>query len=89
MQSEEVLEPREMVELRSRMKQEQQEAGTKCRVLLHKVLDLKPPLVNTAQVYEWREEMDQFYLDLGKVSVCSIAEAGWSLVYQVVRNQLL
>ena len=57
--------PREMDRLKEQLTAEQKEVGFKRKELIDQLLELKPPKVNTTQVYEWREAADKLYEDLG------------------------
>ncbi len=57
--------PQEMDQLKDALTAEQKVAGLKRKELIDQLLELKPPKINTALVYEWREAADKLYEDLG------------------------
>lgn len=71
MEDREITSPTEMNRLMEELTVEQKRAGIKRKELMDQVLELKPPKVSPALVYEWREASDKLYEDLGRNSVSS------------------
>lgn len=65
MEAREITSPTEMNLLKESLTEEQQKAGIKRKALMEQILDFKPPVVSPALVYEWREDADRLYENLG------------------------
>lgn len=66
MENREITSPDEMRNLKEGLTVEQKKAGYQRRELMDRILLLKPPTVNPAHIYEWREAADRLYEDLGE-----------------------
>ena len=69
MEDKAVTSPKEMERLKDGLGAEQREVGIKRKELIERLLDLKPPNVTTTLVYEWREDVDKLYEDLGRLTM--------------------
>jgi hypothetical protein len=66
MENREITSPGEMENLKEGLTVAQRNAGHKRKILMDMILNLKPPTVSPAHIYEWREDADRLYEDLGK-----------------------
>lgn len=58
----------EMNRLKEELTMDQKKAGYKRKELMDYVLNLKPPQICPSLIYEWRENADKLYEDLGNLS---------------------
>ena len=65
MEHRQIASPTEMDRLKEELTTEQKKAGERRKELIEWAMELKPPKVSPAMVYEWREEADKLYEDLG------------------------
>ncbi len=65
MESEVIVNPQEIEKMKESLIIEQKEVGRKRKELMDQASNFKPPKINTAQVYEWREAVDKLFQDLG------------------------
>ena len=66
MEDREITSPGEMQNLKKGLTTEQKRAGCKRKELMDMILNLRPPAVSPSQIYEWREQTDRLYEDLGE-----------------------
>lgn len=66
MENRDITSPTEMRNLKEGLTVEQRNAGYKRKDLMDQILNLKPPVVSPAHIYEWREAADKLYEDLGE-----------------------
>ena len=56
----------EMSHLKEELTMDQKKLGFKRKELMDYILNLKPPKICPPLIYEWRENADKLYEDLGK-----------------------
>lgn len=64
MENRDINSPMEMNHLKEGLVVEQKRAGLKRKELMDHILNLKPPIISPALIYEWREIADKLYEDL-------------------------
>ena len=68
MENREISSPTEMNNLKEGLSVEQKNAGYQRKELMDQILNLKPPIISPALIYEWREAADALYEGLGEAS---------------------